>query len=539
MLPEHDDKEWERLIAPETILSNQRKAEKKFERLTSDEVLYLQRRCKTDLFFLSHGILGYNRLSPQLHGSLCNWLSRTAENQYRMVLLPRAHFKTTVATVADSIQCALPDCGTVQQWPRGLGTNVRILYAHESHEGATRFLFETTRHFTNNPRLMGLFPELVPSPRIQRMNKFELELPRTEFWAEPTFDTIGVGGHSQGRHFNYIKLDDIFGDKARDSKAERESLIQWFDNIQSFLVRLKLDHMDVIGTRYSLDDVYAHAMRVYGNKMLKYIRRIKESDENDELKFIFPEEFDDDAVAVLKKNIKVWNAQYVNDPHEGLAEFDLNWKKYYHYVPGGQVAAFFGTQTIAPTKYKISDLDKIIIVDPAVSGKSGIVVTGTDNKMHVYVLEAIKGHLKPPELVQKVFELVQKYWPRLVAFEEVIFSANYKPWIETEMRVRGVRFNIVPVKPRKAGRADNSKMERVRALSNYFSAGQILFNEGQTDLIEEYDNFGATDDYHLLDALAYGPELWRNGLQASQMRKYQELEEELLEERDPVTGYSR
>src|SRR5205807_610150 len=275
-------------------------------------------------------------------------------NQYRMVLLPRAHFKTTVATVADSIQCALPDCGTVQQWPRGLGTNVRVLYAHESHEGASRFLYETTRHFTGNPRLMGLFPNLV---------------------------------------------------------------------------RLKLDHIDIIGTRYSLDDVYAHAMKTYGNRLLKYIRRIKEKENDDEeSKFIFPEEFDDDAVIVLKKNIKVWNAQYVNDPHEGLAEFDLNWKKFYHHVPGRQVAAFFGSQTIAPTKYKISDLDIIIIVDPAVTGKSGFIVTGTDAKLHVFVLEAIKGYFKPPELVQKVFDLVQKYWPRLVAFEEVIFSANYKPW---------------------------------------------------------------------------------------------------------------
>src|SRR5260370_906433 len=105
------------------------------------------------------------------------------------------------------------------------------------------------------------------------------------------------------------------------------------------------------------------------------------------------------------------------------------------------------------------------------------------------------------------------------------------------MQIRNIRFNIVPVKPKKLRNVDDhSKPGRVRGLSNYFSSGCILFNEGarasENDdpkaLDEEYDNFGATDDYHLLDAMAYGPEVWRSGLGADQFRKYRELEEELL-----------
>src|SRR5437899_8604682 len=260
MLPTNQppsDEDFAKLYSTTNITAAKKAAEASYARLDSDTIAHLRARAKNDRYFLAHAILGYSRLSPRLHGSLCGWLDRTEDAQFRLILLPRSHFKTTIATITDAIQCALP--GESQEWPRNLGTNARILFAHESHEGATRFLYETSGHFLNNPRLMGLFSECVPSPRIQRLNKFELELPRTEHWAEPTFDTMGVGGLSQGRHWNLIKLDDIFGQRARDSKAERETTIQWFDNIQSFLVRLALDHIDIIGTRYSLDDVYEHA----------------------------------------------------------------------------------------------------------------------------------------------------------------------------------------------------------------------------------------------------------------------------------------
>src|SRR4051812_46485780 len=45
---------------------------------------------------------------------------------------------------------------------------------------------------------------------------------------------MGVGGKSQGRHYDYLKLDDLIGDKARDSKAEMQTAKDWIDNIQAF-----------------------------------------------------------------------------------------------------------------------------------------------------------------------------------------------------------------------------------------------------------------------------------------------------------------
>jgi hypothetical protein len=95
------------------------------------------------------------------------------------------------------------------------------------------------------------------------------------------------------------------------------------------------------------------------------------------------------------------------------------------------------------------------------------------------------------------------------------------------------------VKPKKLrGVEDHSKPGRVRGLASYFSAGQIYFHESQTDLLDEYDSFGATDDYHLLDALAYGPEVWRAQLSETERVKRKKVEDALFNDRDVVTGYS-
>ena len=541
------DEEWEALLHPDRLDRAQEEAKKRRDSLDEDEIRELKILAKTDTFFLCYSILGYTKLTTKFHGHFCAWLDKTRNERtvnedgetlevllwlYRMTLLARSHFKSTIKTISGSIQAALPDVAGNEIYPFNLGTDIRLLLGHEAHAGSQRFLYEITGHFTGNPKLIALFPECVPNPRVQRINKSELELPRSGFWAEPTFDTIGVGGRSQGRHYNYIKLDDIFGDKARDSRVEREALIQWFDNIQSFLVNLKTDHLDVVGTRWSVDDVYAHMMDVYGSKLVKYIRRVEEfNPESGKAEPVFPEHFPPESLDILRKNKRVWAAQYANDPHEGLAEFDLAWKRFYSKTPSHPVTAITPYGSL---RWKYRDLDILILNDPAVSRTPGIVVTGTDRFMNIFILETIKEEMSPMEFVETQFSLVQKYWPRAVCIEHVIFSEVYSFWLKREMLVRGVRFNILPYKPPK----DKVKFERVAVLGNYYAAGQIFFHADQKDIIWEFDNFGATDNYHLHDALAQGEQFWRPAVSVRDEQESQEYLEERFEEMDIETGYS-
>ena len=541
------DDEWESLLHPSRLDRAQEEAKKRRDGLDEDEVRELQILAKTDTFFLAYSILGYTKLTTKFHGHFCAWLDKTRNERkvneegdpldklvwlYRLTLLARSHFKSTIKTITGSVQAALPDVTGKELYPFNLGTDIRLLLGHEAHAGSQRFLYEITGHFTGNPKLIALFPECVPNPRVQRINKSELELPRTGFWAEPTFDTIGVGGRSQGRHYNYIKLDDIFGDKARDSRVERLTLIDWFDNIQSFLINLKTDHIDMVGTRWSVDDIYAHMMEVYGSKLVKYIRRVEEFDEETgKAEPVFPEHFPAESLDILRKNKRVWAAQYANDPHEGLAEFDISWKRFYSKTLTHPVNA---VTPYGMLKWRLRDLDILIMNDPQVSRTPGIVVTGTDRFMNIFVLETIKEEMSPMEFVETQFRLVQKYWPRAVCIEEVIFSEVYSHWLKREMLIRSIRFNILPYKPPK----DKVKFERVAVLGNYYAAGQIFFHADQKNIIWEFDNFGATDNYHLHDALAQGEQFWRPAVSVRDERERQEHLDERFEEIDPATGYS-
>ena len=519
---------------PAFIKHNVEAADEKYRQISKLEWRSMRRRAKTDLFWLNYAILGYTRLTVALHGHLAAWYQKYNELQFREVLLPRGHFKSTEITIGDSVQTVLPDDVGDQTWPRNLGTNCRVCIAHETHSMASRFLYSITGHFTSNVMLMGLFPECVPNPRKNKINNQELELPRTKIWNEPTFDTMGVGAKGQGRHYNRLMLDDLIGDKARDSETEMQTAKDWFDNIQSFFSYFPKDQFVLVGTRWAYDDLYAHAHRMYENQLARYIRGVEEySEETKKKEPIFPEEFPTEKLKILRKNRKVFSAQYANNPAEAATEFDEAWLRYYFWTGRDTLATFLRDKDGKPIGRQVQNtrnMDIIILVDPAMKGLSGYCVVGTDYAGNHYLLEAQKEDWRPPQFVEFLFQQVNRWQPRLVAIEEVLFSGLYKPFLESEMRLRGHRFYIELVHT-----GQKAKDVRVRGLSSYFSAGQIFVNEKQEDLLEEYRTFGATDNYHILDALAYGPDLWRNGKGETESDQHKDTQEDA---RDPETGYS-
>jgi hypothetical protein len=549
------DEMVENLLRDVSSGASQKRAEERIKPLSKEEICKLRIRTKRDLFFCCYGVLGLTRLSPNLHGNLCHHIESTEEKRFREYLLARGNFKSSIITIGHSIQVSLPvtkedlsydgwwfDTNETPHykvgelpWPNSLGVDVKILIAHETHESAARFLYAITNHFTNNSLLMGLFPEAVPSPRKTRINKWELELPRNLTGnPEPTFDTLGVGGKSQGRHYNYIKLDDIFGDKARDSEAESETTREWFDNIQSFFSTFLKDKLDLTGTRYSLDDVYAHAEERYGSQLIKYIRKIEEPDPANPGQTIitFPEEFTPESLEILKKNKKVYNAQYLNDPEQSGKGFDPEWERFFYWLTPQTICIFTGKDREI---INIRDLDIVFLIDPGESLTGGFVVTGMDWRQRVFTLASLLLEMKPPELTDFVFKSVVRWQPRTVAIESDFFMSVFEHWWRSEMQVRQQRFHITPVYTKK-----RQKDERINGLSNYYAASQIYHNEAQTDLHSEYMRWGKSKNIHIFDAFAYGPEVWRPGWAPGTRQQYSGIQGDSgADERDIETGYSR
>lgn len=500
---------------------------------------------KHDVFFLANAILGYPDLNVSLHGDLSGWMMRNRRTRFRMLLLPRGHYKTTVWTIADSIRIALPDDANLGIWPECLGPECRILIGHEVRDTAASFLVTIAGNFLSNPLLMSLFPECIPTQRKQRISKYELELPRESNEKEPTFATMGVGGRSQGYHFNYLKLDDLIGDKARDSKKEMATAISWMHNIPSFFVDFTRDHLDLAGTRWAPRDLYWDFERMYKGRMIKYQRPAEEvvdqakpyhPKDNPEVP-IFPEKFTSEDLEILKRDPIIWAAQYANNPEAYGREFKEEWKRYYKWIKYGEKLVVLKENNIPDIReiHNPKVMDKCILIDPAMTGNLGMLVTaGSGDKQ--FILEAIKHPLQPPEFVELLFILVLKWKPRLVAIEEVLFSGLYRPWLIREMQARKIFFNLTMYKV-----GTVAKEARVRGLSSYFKNQKIYFHESQTNLIEEYDSFSSTsaiDDLHMLDALSAGPHLWMTRAFTSQERQsYKQYEEQFHEEQDAMTGY--
>lgn len=538
----------DRLLEEETLTKNRNAAHQKSRELSTELKCKYRIRAKRDLFFLAYSILGYNRLSPNLHGHLCAHVKKTEHRRFHEYLLFRGGFKSTILTITKNIQTVLPveeaDLKYDGWWldgeqseipyPALLGTDCKILIGHETHEGSARFLYAITSHFLTNILLMGLFPEAVPSPRKQQINKWGLELPRnTAGSPEPTIDTLGVGGKSQGRHYNHISLDDIFGDKARDSEAEAETTRQWFDNIQSFFSLFSKDTLDLTGTRYSHDDVYAHAEERYGSQLCQYVRKIEEVDvQTGEKYIIFPEEFSPEALAIIKKNKKVYNAQYLNDPEESDSGFGKDKGRLFYWRGVNQIITFDADDRMSPVT-NVRDLDICFLIDPGLGSSGGFCVTGMDYLQRVFTLVALRLEMKSPELTELVFKQAMRWQPRTVAIESDMFAETFEHWWNSEMIRRGIRFHITPVLTKK-----RAKDFRIMGLEPYMTSQQFFYNESQTDLARELKTWGKSKDIHILDALAYGPEVWRPGYAPGSRGLITSSVGTGTDDRDIETGYS-
>lgn len=547
--------EQERLF--DTFTVNQTEAKHKRGSLDPELIKKIRRKCKNDLFFLCYSILGNDRLSPNLHGHLCQWMKINKAWRFKEELLPRAHFKSTVITIGDTIQTILPDDDGDQPHPYNLGPNARVLICHEVATVASGYLYAITQHMMSNPWIMALYPECVPTPRKQKINTRELTLPRSIVKQEPTVGTMGVGGRSQGLHYNKFQFDDLIGEEARDSETVMQSAKTWLDGIQGFFDKLAESTFNVIGTRWGPDDIYEHLEERY-KKQLKVYRRAVEEVTGYEEKYvdnqkvrvpikkpIFPEEVSEKDLEVLKANPIVFAAQYLNDPGGGNNRFTEDMLRWYSWNKERTSITVNKSPNFQAKHVHIGDLNKVLIWDPAVTGNSGWCVVGTDHFSRHFVLEARQEALEPTQAVQKMFELYAKYRFRALCVEEVLFSKLFQNWLEAEFRLRGTAFTVIGCKT-----DGKEKDARIVGLHPFLSNGQIFFNEELysrtqdktdrwSDLIYQIIKFGIlTKEYHIIDALAYLPGVYVPGTNPEVMRSRRENELKKLEGRG-MTGYGK
>ena len=503
----------------------------------------LRARCKRDLFFLVAAVLGYDRLQPKLHGDFCKWIKENfAKFQFLLALLPRTHYKTTTKTVGHNIQVALPYTSEDQAYdpeghielphPMELGTNVRILIEHEVIEEAARFLFIIMKHFTTNPMLMALFPECVPSRKDNIINKYELELPRNVYFSEPTFDTFGLTTRSQGRHYNLISPDDIYGVQARESPAESQRAKDHVDGLFGFMDRPAISKYFPTGTRYKFDDVYGHMKDKFGANMAVYRRKVEEVNPvTGKKEIIFPEQITPLILESIKTNKKVYYSEWLNDPEEIGEGFLPEWWREFEWLDENRFTCF-DVNPNHGTVVHVRDCFVSILIDPG-EQTGGFIVNATDYWMRNFTLLALPIEMPSPALVEFLFSQVIRWQPPVVSIEADAAQHLLGDWIKSEQRHRGIYFQIHEYYTKK-----QAKPKRIESLGNYYAALRLWHNRKQVELKKEFERFGKTRDIHILDALAQLSEVEQRGYAPGSRGIISAMSQFPETGRDFETGYS-
>jgi hypothetical protein len=449
-----------------------------------------------------------------------------------MGLMPRGHLKSTIAVVADSIRLALAQ-----------PNHARVLIASETATLAEKFLHQIKGHFESNRLLRGLFPELVPTrftgPGVVWRSDMAT-IQRDAILDSPTWQTVGVGGQIVGSHFTRIKADDLIGFDSLKSAATMNRAKSWVEYMQPLLIDHNTDIIDFIGTRWTLNDLYAHIMQLYGAELAVFTRRAIEDG-----KIIFPQKFTWQYYENLQRtNPAQWAAQFENNPLSDIhGELPVTALRSFRFSYDEQDVILQSGR-----RYAIEQLDRVLTADPN-SGSAlapdtaAISVQGISPEDDVVVLESWSARVSPSDFVDKIFQTARRWDVRVVGIEEA-GQQNTQHYFERKSQSENYWPQVEALKPSSRGKGSwekgegGGKADRIRSyMEPVIKSGLLHTLASQTVLREQIGQFPNCILWDELDALAYGPVLWNKPETAEVIESRSDTVRKLLMRRNPVSGY--
>ncbi len=447
----------------------------------------------TSLYYLCKVVLGYNKLVPHVHMPMCVF-ANTVTALRRLKLMPRTHYKTTIWTIALSIQDIIRNC------------NIAILIVADTGTNASRFMREIQQHFEMNELFRWLFPELIPKSFNKAVwSQTEMIVPRTLVCREPTIDAIGSMGGVESRHYDIIRPDDLVTEKHIRSDVEMQKLIEWAGGLESLLNSAVKGMIDFTGSRKLKGDLYEIQQKRYGDgfeaenigphatqhgEMAVFWRRDIEDG-----KVIFPEEVSMPFLMRMKKwDPQRYHAQYANSPKgTGLNTFDEHDLRYWRWSADGRLIECVHDGKVY-LRMSPWGGDRIIMYDPSRAEKRGssqnaiiVLLRGAPLPYRI-VLETHIGHYLPHEAIEKLFELDKKWRPSLISVEYRGYQGAIKYWtMEKADRDNKPMPPLVQWPPLGSEKAQWAKDEHIKGIQPLTRTNLVWLHKDQTELIEQFE----------------------------------------------------
>lgn len=402
------------------------------------------------------------------------------EARTRLFLLFRGAFKSTIITIAHTIQLML-------LWP-----DIRILIAsHKKEGGSQKFLGSIKDHFIRNERFRALFPEFCPKANAAGQMEWgtseQVTLPNRSskaIYPEATIEIAGNTTDVTGRHYNYLKIDDIV---TRDS-VTNESMLAKTEEFNALLTFLfdnpEWGLADYAGTCYHFADLYAQLRE--SPQITKFILPVWDA----ERKPTVPERFTMDGIEAIKNHPSMtsfqFHAQYLLNP---VPEEDQTFRPEYWRMPG-----FYYEKLPDNLRYGV-------FVDPAnkqrkESDYTALMTIGIDSVGDWWLIDIIRDKLTLDQRAKLVLKILMERGLHQVNYESIGFMSSDIKAIKEMGSQSDWHIGVNEIKASR-----QSKEDRIRGL-------QYLYEQGKIHWPKKYNYFSRyhNREFDMVDVLRR--EMW-------------------------------
>lgn len=487
----------------------------------------LAERGKNDLYFFAKGIMGYRDMTTHCHGPLCVFHDKN-ETPYKLTLVPRGTFKTSVITISKNAQRAVRD------------PNSRTCIINEVAENAQGFLGTIKEQFESNAILRTLYSSVIPKQPKSHWNNQGIRLVRDWKGPEDTIEAMGVFSTLTSHHYTHLAYDDIISEDAVKSPQVMTDTIERCKKARSLMVNPATSTLDITGTRWALHDAYSWFMKTFGPRLARYIRgAVGPTGE-----LLFPELLDAETLASLRLEYDeyMFSCLYMNNPRDvANQDFNVDNLRLWRYSADEESVILYGPkdpETGYPEivrSWRLDQLDITVSVDLAVaeavnSDLNAICVVGASPLGEAVVLEAWNARCTPLQVIEQLMAFNRRYRPRAVGIEGVAYQKAFKYFLQAELERRMEYMNVVELKalPSKRGTGNNSKFTRIRGLQPVVGTGRMYVSPVHHVLRNQLADFPLGEHDDVIDALAMQLQMWRGLLSQERMAKYRESENRLI-----------
>lgn len=429
-------------------------------------------RARTDFgYFCTYYLSEHFSLPPAgFHHEIYELLM---EEKRVAVAAPREHAKSTVVNLGFVLYAM---CFSLKHF---------ILVVSDTDTQAKYFLWSIKTELEGNQRIVDDFGDLTTQDK----------------WSESDLITAnnirvlakGAGSSMRGlRHGSWrpdlVIVDDLENDEAVNTALQRKKTENWFKRVLLNCVGPD-GQVFIIGTILHFDSLLSKLLKD------KFWTRRKYKAIQDDGSPLWPERWPLQRLAAKKEEIGTINfsQEFQNDPIDEDGAYFKEEYIIYSNPPMSEIQAIFG------------------FIDPSLGGSkrsdySAIVTIGQHRDGYIDVLDCFMERISPEKLMDKVFEIFDKYKHSQLGFETVAFQKVLKLWLDEKARKKGVYLPIQEIT-----QGGISKEARIIRLSPLVENGTIRFNKQKCSrLIEQLLQFPKGDHDDGIDGLEGAVDLARN-----------------------------